>query len=183
MQIFEFSILAVQMRGIYAQFYFIQKVHMHLKINCCQIWVINRSKYDHFIILLICPTISRMTCVLGWREQVDCSTKHKKPYAGIIYRGRTLQTYDLCLLTLALEVFGLLSFSKDGYQLWFFPSSPVRHTSRQSRRGRFKNKIWTPFLIYSLFNCVLGYLISPITTNQGPIMWARKSIGSFQQKL
>ena len=125
-----------------------------------------------------------MTCVLGWREQVDCSTKHKKPYAGIIYRGRTLQTYDLCLLTLALEVFGLLSFSKDGYQLWFFPSSPVRHTSRQSRRGRFKNKISTvPFLIYSLFNCVSGYLISSMTTDWDPVMCARQNIENLQQKL
>ena len=49
--------------------YPIQKVHMHGRINQCQIWKVNRGKYGHFIFLLICSRISRMTYFLGRRER------------------------------------------------------------------------------------------------------------------
>ena len=38
---------------------------MHVNINYCQIWIINRGKDG---ILLICRKISRITYFLGWRE-------------------------------------------------------------------------------------------------------------------
>ena len=50
-------------------FYSIQKVHVHARINQCQIWIINRGKHGHFTFLLICPRIPRMSCILGRREQ------------------------------------------------------------------------------------------------------------------
>ena len=49
--------------------YPIQKVHVHVRINYYQIQVTNRGKHGHFTFLLICPKISRMTCILGRRVQ------------------------------------------------------------------------------------------------------------------
>jgi hypothetical protein len=40
----------------------------HATINEHQIWQINRGNQGHFTSLIICPTISRMTIVLGQRE-------------------------------------------------------------------------------------------------------------------
>ena len=48
--------------------YPIQKVHVHARINQCQIWIVNRGKHGHFTFLFICHGIPRMTCFLGWRE-------------------------------------------------------------------------------------------------------------------
>ena len=42
--------------------YPIQKVHVHVRINQCQIWIINRGKHGYFTFLLICPRIPTMTC-------------------------------------------------------------------------------------------------------------------------
>jgi len=41
-------------------FTLLKSVHVNIKINCCQIWVINRYKHGHFPFQIICPKI------VGW---------------------------------------------------------------------------------------------------------------------
>ena len=51
-------------------------MHAHVRINQRQIRIINSGKHDHFIFLLICPKIPRMTCFFGtegvvYRSEID----------------------------------------------------------------------------------------------------------------